>query len=112
MDDAHLGIYYPRTSYCHKFGTVPNLLYFKVLDGLRLLTSHQAAARRLPGTTRRDLGPLVNIAEFKKPAYSFYVAALVINSLALNTVGTFSKRYMEPVVARSSSLLWAAIALQ
>ena len=110
MDDADLGIHYLRTSYCHKFGTVPELLYFNALDGSRSLTSHQAAARRLPGTTRRDLGPLINLAEFKKPVYSFYVAALVINSLALNTVGAFSERYTE-LVSRSSSLLCAAISL-
>ncbi|KAI1786162.1 MFS general substrate transporter [Ganoderma leucocontextum] len=44
-------------------------------------------ARRLPGT--QDLGPAINVAEFKKPAYSFYVASLVINNLALMTVLTY-----------------------
>ena len=33
-----------------------------------------------------DLGPLVSIVEFKNPAYSFYVASLVVNTLALFTV--------------------------
>ncbi|KAM5529995.1 hypothetical protein V8D89_016340, partial [Ganoderma adspersum] len=57
---------------------------------LGLLTvTNLAAARRLPGTSRRELGPLVNIAEFKKPAYAFYVASLVINSLALNAAVTY-----------------------
>ena len=35
----------------------------------------------------RDLGPLINVREFKKPVYSFYVASLVVNTLALFTVG-------------------------
>ncbi|PIL27910.1 MFS general substrate transporter [Ganoderma sinense ZZ0214-1] len=52
-----------------------------------LLVSNLTIARRLPGT--RDLGPLINLAEFKKPPYSFYVASLVVNTLALFTVFTY-----------------------
>ncbi|KAM5545702.1 hypothetical protein V8D89_000740 [Ganoderma adspersum] len=50
--------------------------------GLLVLTT-LTAVQRLPGT--RDLGPLFNLAEFKKPVYSFYVLSLVINNLALNS---------------------------
>ena len=46
--------------------------------------------RRLPGT--QHLCPLINIAEFKKPVYSIYVASLVINALALFTVRTMGVR--------------------
>ncbi|KAM5531986.1 hypothetical protein V8D89_014320 [Ganoderma adspersum] len=56
--------------------------------GLIVITN-LTAARRLPGTPRRDLGPIVNLSEFKKPAYSFYVASLVINSVGLNTAMTY-----------------------
>nr|VWO94489.1 MFS domain-containing protein [Ganoderma boninense] len=62
-----------------------------------LAVTNLAAARRLPGTPRRDLGPLVNVSEFKKPAYAFYVAALVFNSLALNTVRTSVVCSRDPI---------------
>ncbi|PIL27934.1 MFS general substrate transporter [Ganoderma sinense ZZ0214-1] len=52
-----------------------------------LLVSNLTIARRLPGT--QDLGPLINIVHFKKPAYSIYVASLVINNLALFVVFTY-----------------------
>ncbi|KAI1786163.1 MFS general substrate transporter [Ganoderma leucocontextum] len=52
-----------------------------------LIVTNLTIARRLPGT--QDLGPLVNIAEFQRPAYSFYVASLVVNTLALFTVLTY-----------------------
>ena len=45
----------------------------------------QTSKQRLPGT--KNLGPLLNLAEFKKPMYSFYVLSLVVNNLALNSVG-------------------------
>ena len=51
---------------------------------ISLIISRQTIARRVPGT--QNLGPLINIAEFKKPAYSFYVAALVINTLTIFSV--------------------------
>ncbi|KAM5545602.1 hypothetical protein V8D89_000640 [Ganoderma adspersum] len=54
--------------------------------GLLVLTT-LTAVQRLPGT--RDLGPLFNLAEFKKPVYSFYVLSLVINNLALNSSWTY-----------------------
>ncbi|KAM5536453.1 hypothetical protein V8D89_009889 [Ganoderma adspersum] len=52
-----------------------------------LVVTNLVIARRLTGT--RDLRPLVSIAEFKNLAYSFYVASLVINTLALFTVLTY-----------------------
>ena len=48
----------------------------------------QTAFRRLPGTPQQDLGPLINVSEFKKPVYSIYVTSLVINNLGLSTVCT------------------------
>lgn len=48
------------------------------------LMSCQTIVRRVPGT--QNLGPLINISEFKKPVYSFYVAALVINTLTIFSV--------------------------
>ncbi|PIL27918.1 MFS general substrate transporter [Ganoderma sinense ZZ0214-1] len=52
-----------------------------------LVATNMTAAGRLPGT--RDLGPLFNLSEFKKPVYSFYVAALVFNNLALTNASTY-----------------------
>ncbi|PIL26828.1 MFS general substrate transporter [Ganoderma sinense ZZ0214-1] len=52
-----------------------------------LVVTNLTIARRLPGT--KDLGPLVNVAAFKNPACSFYVASLVVNTLALFTVLTY-----------------------
>ncbi|PIL26829.1 MFS general substrate transporter [Ganoderma sinense ZZ0214-1] len=52
-----------------------------IILGLLVITNLTAAGR-LPGT--RNLGPLFNLSEFKKPAYSVYVLSLIINNLALN----------------------------
>ncbi|PIL26826.1 MFS general substrate transporter [Ganoderma sinense ZZ0214-1] len=52
-----------------------------------LVATNMTVAGRLPGT--RDLGPLFNLSEFKKPVYSFYVAALVVNTLALTNAPTY-----------------------
>ncbi|KAM5536464.1 hypothetical protein V8D89_009900 [Ganoderma adspersum] len=52
-----------------------------------LVITNLTMARRLPGT--QHLGPLISIAEFKKPVYSIYVVSLVVNALALFTVYTY-----------------------
>ncbi|PIL27916.1 MFS general substrate transporter [Ganoderma sinense ZZ0214-1] len=52
-----------------------------IILGLLVITNLTAAGR-LPGT--QDLGPLFNLSEFKKPAYTVYVLSLIINNLALN----------------------------
>ncbi|PIL27914.1 MFS general substrate transporter [Ganoderma sinense ZZ0214-1] len=52
-----------------------------------IFVTNLTLARRLPG--KQDPGPLVNVAEFKKPAYSIYVLSLIVNTLALFTVLTY-----------------------
>ncbi|PIL27909.1 MFS general substrate transporter [Ganoderma sinense ZZ0214-1] len=52
-----------------------------------LFITNLTMARRLSGTQRR--GPLISIAEFKKPVYPIFVASLVVNTLALYTVYTY-----------------------
>ncbi|PIL27907.1 MFS general substrate transporter [Ganoderma sinense ZZ0214-1] len=59
-----------------------NLLQDRSSSDIAWIGSVQTAAGRLPGT--RDLGPLFNLSEFKKPACSVYVLSLIINNLALN----------------------------
>nr|VWO94934.1 MFS domain-containing protein [Ganoderma boninense] len=52
-----------------------------------LVATNLTAVGRLPG--HQDLGPLLNLAEFTKPVYAFYVAAVVVNALALTNTFTY-----------------------
>ncbi|KAI1786161.1 MFS general substrate transporter [Ganoderma leucocontextum] len=83
------GCFFPivlRTLLQHtSFPWTMRVLAFIVL-GLVAVTN-LTIARRLPGT--QDPGPLINVAEFRKPAYSVYVVSLIVNTLALFTVLTY-----------------------
>ncbi|KAM5535342.1 hypothetical protein V8D89_011027 [Ganoderma adspersum] len=83
------GCFFPvvvRALFQHtSFSWTMRVLAFIVL-GLIVITN-LTLARRLPG--KQDPGPLISVAEFKKPAYSIYVLSLIVNTLALFTVLTY-----------------------